>query len=53
VEVGSNTSTVSLLVVRGKEEGIHCLGYNRTTLFLGDINMRTWPSRLGDLESET
>jgi hypothetical protein len=25
-----------------------CLGYNWATLFLGDINMGTWPSRLGE-----
>jgi hypothetical protein len=27
-------------------------GYNWATLFLGDINTGTWPSRLGSLESE-
>jgi hypothetical protein len=28
-------------------------GYNQTTLFLGDINTGSQPSRLGGLESET
>jgi hypothetical protein len=27
-------------------------GYNWATLFLGDINTGTWPSRLGSLEFE-
>jgi hypothetical protein len=51
VEVGSNTSTVSLRVVGGDENQPSVWGYN--CLFLGDINTGTWPSRLGSLESET
>jgi hypothetical protein len=48
VEAGSNTSTVALRVVGGAEKGTLCLGYNRATMFLGDINMGTWPSMLGE-----
>jgi hypothetical protein len=33
--------------------GIQCLGYNRPTLLLGDINTGTLPFRLGSFESET
>jgi hypothetical protein len=47
VEAGPNTSTVALRVVGGDENGTQCLGCNWATLFLGDINMGTWPSRLG------
>jgi hypothetical protein len=47
VEAGSNTSTNTLRVLGGDEKGTQCLGYNRSTLFLRDINMGTWPSRLG------
>jgi hypothetical protein len=32
---------------RGYEKGTQCLEYNWDTLFLGDINTGTWPSRLG------
>jgi hypothetical protein len=39
VEAGSNTSTVTLRVV-GNDE--------KVTLFLGDVNTGTWPSRLGE-----
>jgi hypothetical protein len=39
VEAGSNTSTVALRVVEGDEKLIQ---------FLGAINKRSWPSRLGD-----
>jgi hypothetical protein len=28
-------------------------GYNWTTLFPGDINTGTWPSRLGGVSNET
>jgi hypothetical protein len=42
-EAGSNTSTISLRVVAGDEMRTQCLG---ATLFLGDINTGTWPSRL-------
>jgi hypothetical protein len=52
VEARSNISTAALLVVGGDEKGTQCLGYNRAILFLGDINIGTWPSRLGSLESE-
>jgi hypothetical protein len=48
VEAGSNTSTVGLRVVGGDEKEPSAWGYNRATLFLGDINTRTWPSRLGE-----
>jgi hypothetical protein len=41
-EAGSNTSTVALWVVGGDENG------TQATLFLGDINTGTWPSRLGE-----
>jgi hypothetical protein len=37
-----------LRVVGDDEKGTQCLGYNRTTLFVGDINTETWPSRLGE-----
>jgi hypothetical protein len=52
VEAGSSASTVALRVVGGDENGTQCLGYNWATLFLGDINTGTGPSRLGSLESE-
>jgi hypothetical protein len=48
VEAGSNSSTVALRIVGGDEKGTQCLGYNWATLFLGDINRGTWPSRLGE-----
>jgi hypothetical protein len=52
VEAGSNTSTVALRVVGGDEKGTQwkpsAWGYNWVTLFLGDINTGTWPSRLGE-----
>jgi hypothetical protein len=48
VEAGSNTSIVALQVVRGDENGTQCLRYNWVTLFMGDINTRTSPSRLGE-----
>jgi hypothetical protein len=48
VEVGSNASTVALRVIGGDAKGIQCLGYNRATLFLRNINTGTWPSRLGE-----
>jgi hypothetical protein len=49
----SNTCTVALWVVGGDEKGTQCLGYNRATLFLGDINAGTWPPGWGSLECET
>jgi hypothetical protein len=33
--------------------GTQCLEYNWATLFLGDINKGTWPSRLGRVPDET
>jgi hypothetical protein len=41
VEADSSTSTVALRVVGGDEKGTQCLGYNRATLFLTDINTGT------------
>jgi hypothetical protein len=35
-------------VVRGDGKEPSVRGCNRTILFLGDINMGTWPSRLGE-----
>jgi hypothetical protein len=46
VEAGSNTFTVALRVVGGDERKPSSWGYNQATLFLGDINTGTWPSRL-------
>jgi hypothetical protein len=48
VEAGSNNSTLALRVVGGNDKGPSACGYNRATLFLGDINTGTWPSRLGE-----
>jgi hypothetical protein len=48
VEAGSNLSTVALRVVGGDEKGLSAWRYKRATLFLGDINTGTWPSRLGE-----
>jgi hypothetical protein len=48
VEAGSNTSTVDLRVVGDDEMEPSAWGYNRDTLFLGDINTGTWPSILGE-----
>jgi hypothetical protein len=45
---GWNNSIVSLRVVGGDEKGNQSLGYIRATLFLGDINTGTRPSRLGE-----
>jgi hypothetical protein len=44
----SNTPAMALRVVGGDKKGTQCLGYNRATLFVGDINTGTWPSRLGE-----
>jgi hypothetical protein len=52
VESGSNTSTEIPRVTGGDEKVPSAWGYNQATLFLGDINSRTWPSRLWSLESE-
>jgi hypothetical protein len=46
VEAGSNTSTVALRVVGGDVRKPSTWGYNGATLFLGDINTETWPTRL-------
>jgi hypothetical protein len=48
VEAGSNTSTVALRFMGGDEKGTLCRGCNWANLFLGDINMGTWPFRLGE-----
>jgi hypothetical protein len=53
VEAGSNTCTAALQVLGGDEKEPSAWGYNWANLFLGDINTRTWPSRLGNLEFET
>jgi hypothetical protein len=42
-----NTSTVTLPVVGGDEKEPNAWGCNWATLFLGDINMGTWTSKLG------
>jgi hypothetical protein len=48
VLAGSNDSTVALRVVRGDEEELReCLGVYLGYAVLGEINTRTWPSRLG------
>jgi hypothetical protein len=41
-----NISTVTLRVVGEAEKGTHCLGVYWATLFAGDINTGTCPSRL-------
>jgi hypothetical protein len=41
-------SHVALRVVGGDEQGTQCLGYNRATLLLEDINTVAWLSRLGE-----
>jgi hypothetical protein len=48
VEAGSNTSIVALRVVGDDKKEPSTWGYNRTILFLRDINTGTWPSMLGD-----
>jgi hypothetical protein len=57
VEAGSNTFTVTLWVVGGVEKGTQCLGYNRTTLFLGICKYGELAIQVGGvsngLESET
>jgi hypothetical protein len=48
VEAGYNTSTAALLSHKRRQKGNPVPGgYNWATLFLGDINTGTWPSRLG------
>jgi hypothetical protein len=52
---GLNTSKIVLSVTRGDEKEPSARGrvgglYNWATLFLGDINTVTWPSRLGESE---
>jgi hypothetical protein len=39
---------ITLRVVRGDEREPNAWEYNWATLFLGDINTATWPSRLGE-----
>jgi hypothetical protein len=41
MEAGSNTYTVTLRVVGSEEKEPSDRGYNRATLFLGDINTET------------
>jgi hypothetical protein len=48
VKAGSNTSTTAQRVVGGHEKEPSAWRYNWPTLFLRDINTRTWPSRLGE-----
>jgi hypothetical protein len=47
------TSTIALKVVKNDGMGTQCWGYDWATLFLGDINTRTWAPGWGSLESET
>jgi hypothetical protein len=44
---GPNTKT-NWPTDRRSQNQLQTLNYNRVTLFLGDINMRTWRSRLGE-----
>jgi hypothetical protein len=53
VEAGSNTFIVTLRVEKVTKREPSAWGFNQTTLFLGDINMRTWPPNWENLESET
>jgi hypothetical protein len=53
VEVGPNTSTVSLRVIGGDEKRTQCPGVQLDHLFLGDINTGSWASGWASLESET
>jgi hypothetical protein len=41
VEVGYNTSTITLRVVGGERKGTQLPGYNWAILFLWDINTKT------------
>jgi hypothetical protein len=41
-------SSIIFLIARGDKKGTQCPGYNWASLFLGDINTGTWPSRLGE-----
>jgi hypothetical protein len=45
VEAVTSISTLPLRVVGGDEKEPSVRGYNWATLFLGDINTVTWPSR--------
>jgi hypothetical protein len=47
VEAGSNTSTITLRVLEGDEKEFSAWRYNKTTLFLGDINTGTGPPDWG------
>jgi hypothetical protein len=53
VEVDSSICTAALSDTGGDEDEIQCRGYNWATLFVEDINMRTWPSRWISPESDT
>jgi hypothetical protein len=46
VKAGSNTSTVTLRVIGGHENVLNTWGYNRDTLFPGDINKETGLSKV-------
>jgi hypothetical protein len=46
--VGIWVSELQACVARGSNASIVVRGYNWATLFLGDINTGTWPSRLGE-----
>jgi hypothetical protein len=48
VEAGLNTPTEALRVVGSDKREPSAWGYNWATLFLGDINMGTSPSRSGE-----
>jgi hypothetical protein len=39
-------TNIALRIVRGDKKGTYTRWYNWTTLFLGDINVGTWSSRL-------
>jgi hypothetical protein len=47
VVAGSNTVTLALRVVGVDEKDNSAWRYNCATLFLGDLNKGSWPSRLG------
>jgi hypothetical protein len=51
VDADSNTSTAGLRVVGGNEREPSAWGFNWATLFMGDINMGTWSSRLGEFRT--
>jgi hypothetical protein len=47
VEAASDTSSAFLRTVGGGEKGPQCLGCNRASQFVGDVNGWTWSSSLG------